>query len=108
MKLCLDIKLFHERQSDAYMEEAVRRCAHHIVYTHFGAWNFSESEDGEVVQDPAPASAVRSTTARIVRALHASATTAISYPSTACRFWSITGSPESRPSIAPRSWRCGT
>ena len=52
--LCLDAPLFHERQSDAYMREAVRACGNHILLTHFGAWNFSESDAGEIVQDPAP------------------------------------------------------
>ena len=54
VKLCLDVNLFYDRQSDAYVEEAVERCAEHIAYTHFGSWNFSETARGEVVQDPAP------------------------------------------------------
>ena len=54
VKLCLDINLFQERQGDGYIEEAVQRCGTDIVYTHFGAWNFSEGAGGEVVQDPAP------------------------------------------------------
>jgi sugar phosphate isomerase/epimerase len=54
VRLCLDVNLFHERQSDAYIREAVQRCGEHIAYTHYGAWNFSETEDGGVVQDPAP------------------------------------------------------
>jgi sugar phosphate isomerase/epimerase len=54
VKLCLDENLFYDRQSDAYVEEAVQRCAKHIAYTHFGSWNFSETARGEVVQDPAP------------------------------------------------------
>ena len=52
--LCLDVPLFHERQSDEYVREAVRACGPHILLTHFGAWNFSESPDGTVVQQPAP------------------------------------------------------
>ncbi len=52
--LCLDAPLFHERQSDAYMRDAVRACGDHILLTHFGAWNFSATETGEIVQDPAP------------------------------------------------------
>jgi sugar phosphate isomerase/epimerase len=52
--LCLDVPLFKERQSDAYVTEAVRACAPHILLTHYGAWNFSKSSSGEVVQDPAP------------------------------------------------------
>jgi sugar phosphate isomerase/epimerase len=52
--LCLDAPLFHERQSDGYVREAVRACSPHVLLTHFGAWNFSESSDGTVVQQPAP------------------------------------------------------
>jgi sugar phosphate isomerase/epimerase len=52
--LCLDVPLFHERQSDAYIREAVRACGRHVLLTHFGAWNFSQSADGQVVQQPAP------------------------------------------------------
>jgi sugar phosphate isomerase/epimerase len=54
VKLCLDVNLFYDRQSDEYVREAVGRCREHLVYTHYGAWNFSEAADGSVVQDPAP------------------------------------------------------
>jgi sugar phosphate isomerase/epimerase len=54
VKLCLDVNLFYDRQSDEYVKEAVHRCREHIAYTHFGAWNFSAGPGGEVVQDPAP------------------------------------------------------
>ena len=54
VKLCLDVNLFHDRQSDGYVREAVERCAAHIAYTHYGAWNFSATPEGDVVQDPAP------------------------------------------------------
>ena len=54
VKLCLDVNLFHDRQSDGYVREAVERCAAHIAFTHYGAWNFSETPEGDVVQDPAP------------------------------------------------------
>jgi len=54
VKLCLDVNLFYDRQSDDYVRESVQRCREHIVYTHYGAWNFSETRGGEVVQDPAP------------------------------------------------------
>jgi len=54
VKLCLDVNLFHDRQSDQYVQEAVQRCGEHVAYTHYGAWNFSETAEGEVVQDPAP------------------------------------------------------
>ena len=52
--LCLDAPLFHERQSDDYIREAVRACRGHVLLTHFGAWNFGEAADGSVVQRPAP------------------------------------------------------
>jgi sugar phosphate isomerase/epimerase len=54
LRLCLDAPLFYERQSDAYVREAVRECRDYIAYSHFGAWNFRESDAGEVVQGPAP------------------------------------------------------
>ena len=54
LKLCLDAPLFYERQSDAYVREAVRECRDLIAYSHFGAWNFRETDTGEVVQGPAP------------------------------------------------------
>jgi len=54
MALCLDVPLFKERQGDAYIREAVRACAPHIRLTHFGAWNFRESEDGEPIQEHGP------------------------------------------------------
>ena len=52
--LCLDAPLFHERQSDEYIREAVRACGEHTLLTHYGAWNFSQAPGGEVVQDHAP------------------------------------------------------
>jgi sugar phosphate isomerase/epimerase len=52
--LCLDVPLFKERQADAYVAEAVRACGAHIRLTHYGAWNFRESADGEVVQEHGP------------------------------------------------------
>ena len=70
VRLCLDVPLFYDRQSDAYVQEAVRRCADHIAYTHFGAWNFSENEDGDVVQELAPSSGVLINYAAFVRGLH--------------------------------------
>ncbi len=54
LRLCLDAPLFYERQSDAYVREAVCECRDLIAYSHFGAWNFRETGDGEVVQGPAP------------------------------------------------------
>jgi sugar phosphate isomerase/epimerase len=52
--LCLDVPLFKERQSDAYVRAAVRACGEHILLTHYGAWNFSETATGDIVQEPAP------------------------------------------------------
>ena len=54
VKLCLDVPLFYDRQSDDYIHEAVEKCRDYIVHTHYGAWNFTETEDGEVVQEPSP------------------------------------------------------
>ena len=54
VKLCLDVPLFYERQDPAYVREAVLRCREHDVYTHYGAWNFTETPDGRVLQGPAP------------------------------------------------------
>lgn len=52
--LCLDAPLFKERQSDAYMAEAVRACGEHVLLTHYGAWNFLETAEGAVQQGPCP------------------------------------------------------
>lgn len=58
IKLCLDAPLFYERQSDEYITEAISKCASSTVLTHFGAWNFNETTDGEVYQEPPPTSGV--------------------------------------------------
>jgi sugar phosphate isomerase/epimerase len=54
VKLCMDVPLFSDRQKTEYVREAVQKCAEHILYTHYGAWNFSETADGEIFQEPAP------------------------------------------------------
>lgn len=54
VKLCMDVPLFSDRQKTEYVREAVEKCAEHILYTHYGAWNFSETPDGEIYQEPAP------------------------------------------------------
>jgi sugar phosphate isomerase/epimerase len=56
VKLCIDAPLFYERQSDEYIREAVENCQAHLVQTHYGAWNFSQKKNGEIVQDPSPSS----------------------------------------------------
>jgi len=54
LKICLDVPMFFDRQRTEYVREAVEKCSEYIRYSHYGAWNFSESENGEVVLDPAP------------------------------------------------------
>jgi sugar phosphate isomerase/epimerase len=54
LKLCMDVPLFSDRQKTEYVREAVDKCAEHIQYTHYGAWNFTEGAKGEIVQEPAP------------------------------------------------------
>ncbi|MFI5185426.1 MAG: sugar phosphate isomerase/epimerase family protein [Chitinophagales bacterium] len=56
VKLCIDAPLFYERQSDEYIREAVQKCGNYLVHTHYGAWNFSKNEDGEIVQELSPSS----------------------------------------------------
>ena len=54
VKLCIDVPLFYERQTDDYIHEAVQKCGDHLVHTHYGAWNFSQHENGEIIQGPSP------------------------------------------------------
>ena len=54
VKLCIDVPLFSDRQKSDYVREAVRNCGKNLLYTHYGAWNFMETENGEVAQEPAP------------------------------------------------------
>ncbi len=54
VQLCLDAPLFYERQSDEYIHEAINNCKGHIIHTHYGAWNFSQKKNGEIIQDPSP------------------------------------------------------
>ncbi|HET9824808.1 MAG TPA: sugar phosphate isomerase/epimerase family protein [Chitinophagaceae bacterium] len=54
IKICLDVPMFEERQQTEYVREAVEKCSEYICYSHFGAWNFAESPDGEVILEPAP------------------------------------------------------
>ncbi len=59
VKLCIDVPLFDERQSDEYVRKSVEECGDDILLTHFGSWNFSADEEGTPVQDIAPNIAVR-------------------------------------------------
>jgi sugar phosphate isomerase/epimerase len=70
VKLCLDVPLFADRQSDEYVRKAVEQCGKDILYTHYGAWNFSENEAGEVIQDPAPFHGGRINYDVFIEALH--------------------------------------
>lgn len=54
VKLCIDVPLFSDRQKSEYVREAVKACGDALLYTHYGAWNFMETEKGEIVQEPAP------------------------------------------------------
>jgi sugar phosphate isomerase/epimerase len=54
VKMCLDVPLFYDRQQAEYVRSSVEKCKKHLVYSHYGAWNFSENDRGEVIQDPAP------------------------------------------------------
>lgn len=54
VKICLDVPMFDDRQGTEYVREAVKKCSEYIRYTHYGAWNFTESADGEIILEPAP------------------------------------------------------
>jgi sugar phosphate isomerase/epimerase len=54
LKICLDVPMFFDRQRTDYVQDAVEKCKDYIRYTHYGAWNFSETENGDIVLDPAP------------------------------------------------------
>lgn len=54
VRMCLDVPLFYDRQQTEYVKESVEKCSDLITYSHYGAWNFSENDQGDVQQDPAP------------------------------------------------------
>ena len=54
VKLCLDVPLYGDRQTDQYVKESVDKCGEHVLLTHFGAWNFVQKPDGEIMQGPSP------------------------------------------------------
>ncbi|MEJ0030466.1 MAG: sugar phosphate isomerase/epimerase family protein [Bacteroidota bacterium] len=54
IELCMDVPLFFDRQKDEYVKEAVEKCGKHIMYTHYGAWNFRQNANGDIEQEPAP------------------------------------------------------
>ena len=70
VKLCIDVPLFYERQSEEYIREAVQKCGKDLVHTHYGAWNFSETPEGEIVQDPSPSTGELINYAAFIEELH--------------------------------------
>jgi sugar phosphate isomerase/epimerase len=70
LKICLDVPMFFNRQGSDYVREAVEKCSEYIRYTHYGAWNFSESEDGEIILDPAPGHGGKINYETFIEALH--------------------------------------
>jgi sugar phosphate isomerase/epimerase len=70
VKLCIDVPLFGERQTSEYVGEAVQKCGKNLLYTHYGAWNFTENEQGEVIQEPAPHHGGRINYETFIEALH--------------------------------------
>ncbi len=70
VKLCIDVPLFYERQTDEYIREAVQKCGSNLVHTHYGAWNFSQNADGEIVQDPSPSTGDRINYPAFIEELH--------------------------------------
>jgi len=70
VKICLDVPMFFDRQDTEYVREAVEKCSEYIRYSHYGAWNFSESEDGEVILDPAPGHGGKINYETFIEALH--------------------------------------
>ena len=70
LKICLDVPMFYDRQRTEYVHEAVEKCSDYIRYTHYGAWNFSETEKGEVILDPAPGHGGKINYEAFIEALH--------------------------------------
>jgi sugar phosphate isomerase/epimerase len=70
VKICLDVPMFDVRQETDYVHEAVNKCSEYIRYSHYGAWNFSESEDGEIILDPAPRHGGKINYEAFIQALH--------------------------------------
>jgi sugar phosphate isomerase/epimerase len=70
VKLCIDVPLFSDRQKSEYVKEAVRNCGENLLYTHYGAWNFTETENGDVAQEPAPHHGGKINYEAFIEALH--------------------------------------
>ncbi len=65
LKICLDVPMFFDRQRTDYVREAVEKCKDYIRHSHYGAWNFSERENGDIILDPAQNHGERSITRRL-------------------------------------------
>jgi sugar phosphate isomerase/epimerase len=48
----------------------VNRCGKDLLYTHYGAWNFTETDDGEIIQEPAPHHGGKINYETFIEALH--------------------------------------
>lgn len=70
VKICLDVPMFGDRQESDYVREAVNKCGEYIQYSHYGAWNFSESPDGEIILEAAPHHGGKINYEAFVEALH--------------------------------------
>ena len=70
LKICLDVPMFDDRQRTEYVREAVEKCIEYIRYSHYGAWNFSESENGEIMLEPAPGHGGKINYEAFIDALH--------------------------------------
>ena len=70
VRLCIDVPLFSDRQRTDYVREAVEKCGEHLLYTHYGAWNFTETPDGEIIQEPAPNHGGKINYETFIEALH--------------------------------------
>lgn len=70
VKICLDVPMFDDRQESDYVREAVNKCSEYIRYSHYGAWNFSESPGGEVIPEPAPRHGGKINYEAFIEALH--------------------------------------
>jgi sugar phosphate isomerase/epimerase len=70
LKICLDVPLYYDRQADDYVRESVEQCKDYMALTHYGAWNFSEGNKGEVVQDPAPTTGTKINYETFINSLH--------------------------------------
>jgi len=48
----------------------MQKCSSYLVHTHYGAWNFSQNENGEIIQEPAPSTGELVNYAAFIEELH--------------------------------------